>query len=79
MIYSKILIEIPEEFSEVICSSLRPESEMPSSSRSHVNIHIQEEGILLTIKASDTTAMRAAINSYLRWIMGILNMFNEIK
>jgi tRNA threonylcarbamoyladenosine modification (KEOPS) complex Pcc1 subunit len=58
---------------------LRPESEMPSSSRSHVNIHIQEEGILLTIKASDTTAMRAAINSYLRWIMGILNMFNEIK
>jgi len=37
------------------------------------------DGIVISTEASDTTAMRAAVNSYLRWVQGMLNMLSKIE
>jgi tRNA threonylcarbamoyladenosine modification (KEOPS) complex Pcc1 subunit len=78
-IYSMVLIEIQPDLTNIIINALKPESEMPSSERSHTILQIADEGILIIIKASDITALRAALNSYLRWIQGILSVVNKIQ
>ncbi|MCW3977537.1 MAG: KEOPS complex subunit Pcc1, partial [Candidatus Bathyarchaeota archaeon] len=47
---------------------LRPETEKPLTSRSKVQINEEGKVMTLTFEARDTSALRAVINSYLRWI-----------
>lgn len=52
---------------ETIVSSLKPESgrELP---RTHVSVYGSEGTAVIEIEATDTSAMRAALNSYLECI-----------
>jgi len=50
-----------------VIAALRPESER-SLPRTSVRISEDGGGVRITISADDTTAMRAALNSYLGWI-----------
>ena len=78
-IYSNVLIEIQQDLKNIIINALKPESERPSSERSHTMLQITDKGILIITKASDITALRAALNSYLRWIQGILSVVDKIQ
>lgn len=62
MLSAKIRINSPD--AGTILSSLRPEAgrELP---RTHVTVSGSDDSVLLTIDATDATAMRAALNSYL--------------
>ena len=75
----EIHIKLPEEVVEAVFDALRPEAESPSSERSSTDIRRLVDGIALSTEASDTTAMRAAVNSYLRWVQGILDMLSKIE
>jgi tRNA threonylcarbamoyladenosine modification (KEOPS) complex Pcc1 subunit len=78
-IWSEVFIETNSNLQNILINALKPESEMPSSNRSHTIIKKVDEGIIISSTASDISALRASLNSYLRWVQGILNMVENIN
>ena len=76
---AEIRIKVPEDVVEAVLDALGPEVESPSSERSSTDVRRGLDGIDISTEASDTTAMRAAVNSYLRWVQGILDMISKIE
>lgn len=72
MLSARLRIESPD--AEAILSSLKPEAgrELP---RTHVEVSGSGTSALVSIDANDTTAMRAALNSYL----GCIRITEEIS
>ncbi|MDP3065681.1 MAG: KEOPS complex subunit Pcc1 [Methanobacteriaceae archaeon] len=64
----EIELKTPKE-AEIIFEAIKPEIASAPSSRTRSNISIQGKKLNLEVKASDSTSLRASINSYLRWIM----------
>ena len=52
---------------EIVFNSLKPEELLPKASRAEIEITIRENILSLDIFARDTAALRAAVNSFLRW------------
>lgn len=55
------------ETAQVVCESLKPEELLPKAARAEVDISVRENILSLDIDARDTAALRAAVNSFLRW------------
>ena len=53
---------------KVVLQALKPETETSSTSRSEVHLKTEEQILILDFRATDTSALRAAMNSYLRLI-----------
>jgi len=67
---------------KVVLEALKPETRTPPTRRSKVQIKGEGNSLTLNFKASDTSALRAAINSYLRWILltkTILESVSELQ
>ncbi|MGD0804759.1 MAG: KEOPS complex subunit Pcc1 [Candidatus Bathyarchaeia archaeon] len=71
---AKILVEASRDAVNIIIKALRPELESGISDRSKVDVKASEIGLVIEISADDVTALRAAVNSYLYWIHGILDI-----
>ena len=54
---------------KVVLEALKPETKTPPTRRSKVQMKGKGNSLTLNFKARDTSALRAAINSYLRWIL----------
>ena len=78
-VYSKINLECNKELLKIIQKSLLPEIEQPTSNRAIIKILNEKEKITILIKASDLSALRAAINSYLRWINAIIDVVSIVE
>ena len=76
---AEIRIKVPEEVVDAVLDALSPEVESPSSERSSTDVRRGVDDIVISTEASDTTAMRAAVNSYLRWVQGILDVLSKIE
>ena len=74
-----IKIELNDKLLGVIETALVPEAETPSSDRSKTEVMIEENYLVIVTRASDTTALRASLNSYLRWVDGIQNIVEIIE
>jgi tRNA threonylcarbamoyladenosine modification (KEOPS) complex Pcc1 subunit len=62
-------IEVPSEKDlQVVMKALEPETKLTSSSRSKVTLSTEGNKLILYLEAKDSSAMRAAVNSYLRLI-----------
>lgn len=55
------------ETAKVVEAALEPEELLPKSARAKVDITHRKNILSLDIDAKDTAALRAAINSFLRW------------
>lgn len=53
---------------KVVLQALKPETETSSTHRSKVCMTTEGQDLVLEFRAKDTSALRAAINSYLRLI-----------
>jgi len=53
---------------KVVLEALKPETRTPPTLRSKVQITSEGNSLTLSFEATDTSALRAAINSYLRWV-----------
>jgi tRNA threonylcarbamoyladenosine modification (KEOPS) complex Pcc1 subunit len=64
---------------DTLLDSLTPEANAPVTSR--VNIKLQKDGLflVLTVEADDTVALRATLNSYLRWISSTVNVIKLVE
>ena len=78
MIVAEVRVDVPEGVSGLIGESLAPEVERPTSERSKVMVSEVEGQVVIFIEASDVVALRAAINSYLRWVGAILDVVNAV-
>ena len=59
---------------KVVLGALKPEIKTSSSSRSKVNMKTEGQMLILDFRATDTSALRAAMNSYLRLIGVAMNL-----
>jgi len=64
---------------EIVLHSLKPEAQKPATTRSRTNLKKQDGFLVLKVEASDTVALRASLNAYLRWINSILDVFDVLK
>ena len=72
-----VTLELPKETAETCIKSIRPEAENDIHERSQVELHYGGGLLVLRITATDLTAMRAALNTYLRWIIMCAGLISE--
>ncbi|MFW9980299.1 MAG: KEOPS complex subunit Pcc1 [Candidatus Thorarchaeota archaeon] len=67
----KSTIEIPLDSKKtalLLLGALNPETKSGPSDRATTSVSIRDSILIIDIEASDLTAMRAAMNSYLAWV-----------
>ncbi|NYB53022.1 MAG: hypothetical protein HVN35_10770 [Methanobacteriaceae archaeon] len=58
-----------EKEAEIVFSAIHPEISDSPSERTITEINCENKTLTIDIKAQDSASMRAAINSYLRWVI----------
>lgn len=64
---------------DVASKALLPEVMKSGTSRSHVMIGSANGVLILEFEAKDTSALRAAVNSYLHWILLVSDTFSRLE
>jgi tRNA threonylcarbamoyladenosine modification (KEOPS) complex Pcc1 subunit len=74
----ELFITLPKSERQIFIDSLTPEikTTMP---RTHVNISETNAGVKFIIEAENTSALRATLNSYLRWLNCISSIASSIE
>jgi len=57
-----------EEHSRIVLRALKPETETAPTRRSKIRVRRDGKELILSLEAKDTSALRAAVNSYLRFV-----------
>jgi len=70
---------IPDDAVDAILDALTPETETPSSERSSAELRRTPGGLSITAVSSDTSALRACLNSYLRWVQGVIDVVEGLR
>ena len=68
-----------EKALETVFNSLKPETLSAPTNRSRTYIEADGKTLTLRFEARDTTALRAALNSYLRWIKLIIEVIQVLE
>lgn len=63
---------------EAMVDALTPEVERQVGTRSKVTLSSEKTTLVLSVEAEDTSALRAALNSYLRWANSALNVMESV-
>lgn len=69
-------VRVETEAAETVAAALGPEAIRPLP-RSAVSLTTTSSALVMEVEARDTGALRAALNSYLRWASGALRMIEE--
>ena len=75
------ILEIPlesEHIANILYAALLPETESIPSDRATTSVSIKGTSLFVEIIASDLTAMRAALNSYIAWISACMRTINSV-
>ncbi len=73
-------LKFPEEkFVALVIDSLGPEVASSSAHRSKVCLSREGEELTFTFEAEDTTALRASMNAYLRWLQLLSNIYETLE
>ncbi|RLG90355.1 hypothetical protein DRO34_05755 [Candidatus Bathyarchaeota archaeon] len=78
----KALIKIDfacERKAKTVFAALKPETLSQPTQRSNVEISLEGKKLVLIVKARDTTALRAAVNAYLRWVDSVQKVLEVIS
>ena len=76
---AEVRVEASEELVNILLGALQPEAERPSSPRSRVSMEAEGRWLIMRINASDIAALRAALNSYLRWAAAVLDVVDRVR
>jgi len=64
---------------QIVLEALMPETKISPASRSKVQVEGKGNRLALVFEARDTSALRAALNSYLRWIVTINDACSAVE
>jgi len=73
----KVEITVPKEIADACVSAVKPETDSEALTRSKIDLEETNGGLRLAIYASDLHALRAAANTYLRWIIMAAELARE--
>lgn len=76
---AELLVETDAGTAKALEGALKPEASSPLSSRTKTKIQSDPHGITLRIEASDLNALRAALNSYVRWLETALKTMSVVR
>ncbi|TRO52842.1 hypothetical protein E2P61_02800 [Candidatus Bathyarchaeota archaeon] len=62
-----------------LLEALAPEAKSPVSLRTKAVLEREGDFAVLKVEANDTTALRAALNAYLRWIGSTMNVLEVVE
>ena len=62
-----------------ILNAIKPETQTMQTTRASVKLEKDDNYLLLSVEAEDTTALRATLNAYLRWIQSTLNVIEVVE
>lgn len=65
----EIELDVPKNVADICAKSIGIETGSENLRRSTVDMHRGRKGLSLVIKSKDLHAMRAALNTYLRWVI----------
>jgi tRNA threonylcarbamoyladenosine modification (KEOPS) complex Pcc1 subunit len=65
---AKLFFPYPEATADAIARALAPESAIAEVPKTRAVISRTEDGVSIDITADDLASLRAAVNSYLRWV-----------
>jgi tRNA threonylcarbamoyladenosine modification (KEOPS) complex Pcc1 subunit len=76
---AEVRFQSTPKMADIIIRSLNPELNR-TSFRAEVELNKSSGGdqVILVVKAQDVNALRAALNSYLRWIKCIIEINEEV-
>lgn len=77
---AKIVCDIikPEHL-ETIFRALEPEVRSPATLRSSVSLTKERGSLVLKATAKDTVALRATLNTYLRWMKSLISALEVLE
>jgi KEOPS complex subunit Pcc1 len=78
----KAVVRLPfksEKQLAALVSALSPEVSRQVGTRSKVMLKTDANFLVLKVEAEDTVALRAALNSYLRWINSTVNVLQTVE
>ncbi len=67
-----------DRYLRTVLDALRPETRNFPSGRSRTMVEEEDGSLILRFEAKDTSALRAAINAYLRWISLTQNILESV-
>ena len=76
---AEIRFNATEKLVNILSGALLPEAERPSSARSSVTMEIEGQMLAIQVRASDIAALRAALNSYLRWADAVIDVVERVR
>ena len=62
---------------EAVLQAIIPEERLPTSTRCKVCVERRKNVLCLRVEAGDTVALRAALNSFVRWIIVARDMIGK--
>lgn len=68
-----------EREAEIVSKSIQPETLATVKYRSRVRVVREGRNMTLIFESKDTTALRAAINSYLSWLTLLKNVYSFLE
>lgn len=74
-----VRLRFSEERLTVLINALMPEANRPATKRSKVILSRDSQSLMLKVEATDTVALRAALNAYLRWINSTISVIEAIE
>jgi len=65
-------VPLPDpRLAEAALRALKPEAEKPATGRFRAEVRLEGEVLVVHIEAKDTSALRAALNSFVSWIQAL--------
>lgn len=72
-------LEIETPYAEEIAEIVQPETAEHISPRSYAELRAEDDRLLFTARSKDTVSLRAAMNSYLRWLAMANRITEELE
>ncbi len=73
------LLFTSEKHLNALINALTPEINKQITTRSKTTLTKENRFLVLDVEANDTVALRAALNSYLRWINSTTNVLETLE
>jgi len=68
-----------EKHLKILSEALMPETKKPTTMRSKTSLEKNGKSLILSVEARDTVALRAALNSYLRWVNSTISVLQALE
>ena len=68
-----------EKHLQSLIDALTPETRVHTTKRTKATIEKQNSSLLLSVEANDVVALRAALNTYLRWIDSVRRVLGAVE